>query len=172
VNKDLIAVRDRFSKFLNDPKHLNAQTREIASTFLKTHRDIITPAGMNELATTGLVHMMGGLRSRRRMPSGVATTPDLFSGFDIDPVVVVRVSESGGSAVEKNKSVADLTWAEALDYVHRHDRERETNTKRIREWRRLLKRAKPYMTGNPDMTLGEAMALAAAEEEANRSRRT
>lgn len=170
MSKELIAVRDTFSKFLNDPKHLNAQTREIASAFLKTHRGVITPAAMNELATTGLVHMMGGLRSRRRMPSGLATTPDLFSGFDIDPVVVVRVSENGGAAVEKNKSVAEMTWAEALDYVQRHDRERETNTKRIREWRRLLKRAKPYMAGNSDMTLGEAMSLAAADENAKRDR--
>jgi hypothetical protein len=106
---------------------------------------------------------MGGLRSRRRPPSDEASAPDLFSGFQIDPVVVVRVVEDGKGAVEKNKDVPSLTWPEAMDYYERHNKERETNTKRIREWRRLLSRVKPFMTKD-GMTLREGLELAVAAE--------
>jgi hypothetical protein len=49
-----------------------------------------------------------------------------------------------------------------MDYLARHNKDRETNTKRVREWRRLIARVKPYMT-REGMTLSEGMMLAQAD---------
>jgi hypothetical protein len=157
-------VRDRFSKILNDPAHLNASSRDIASAFLASHRSTISQDAWDEVTKTGLVHIMDGLRRRRRHPSPDSVeTVDLFSGFDIEPIVVVRVIEPGKGAVEKNKDLPSLTLSEAMDYYSRHNKERETNTKKIREWRRLINRVKPYMT-RENMTLSEGLLLAQAAD--------
>lgn len=161
MSKQLMEVRDKFSKVLNDPAHLNAQSREIARGFLYSHRSTISPDTWDEVTITGLVHMMGGLRRRRPAPESAEGTLSLFAGFDIDPIVVVRVVEDGKGPVEKNKDLPSLTLPEALDYVARHAKERATNTKLIREWRRLIARVKPYMTKD-GMTLAEGMMAAAA----------
>ncbi len=108
--------------------------------------------------------MMDGLRRRRRLPSEKSVgTLDLFAGFKIEPIVVVRVAESGKGIVDKNKELPSLTLPEAMDYLARHDKDRETNTKRVREWRRLISRVKPFMT-REGMTLGDGMILAQAAD--------
>jgi hypothetical protein len=56
-----------------------------------------------------------------------------------------------------------LTLPEAMDYLARHDKDRETNTKRVREWRRLIARVKPFMI-KEGMTLAEGMMLAQAAD--------
>jgi hypothetical protein len=156
-------VRDQFSKVLNDPAHLNASSREIASTFLASHDAKISIESWNEVKIIGLIHIMDGLRRRRRPPSEEAgSTRDLFAGFKIEPIVVVRVVENGRGAVDKNKELPSLTLPEAMDYLARHNKDRETNTKRVREWRRLIARVKPYMT-REGMTLSEGMMLAQAD---------
>src|ERR1700683_5416116 len=97
-------VRDHFSKVLNDPVHLNASSREIASAFLASHDTKISTESWNEVKIVGLIHIMDGLRKRRRPPSEVAAgTLDLFAGFKIEPIVVVRVAEDGKGIVDKNK---------------------------------------------------------------------
>ena len=164
MSKKLMEIRDQFSKVLNDPAHLNAPSREIASAFLVSHRGIIPSESWDEVTITGLVHIMDGLRKRRRLPSEKsAGTLDLFAGFAIEPIVVVRVIEDGKGAVDKNKESSSLTLPEAMDYLARHTKERETNTKRAREWRRLISRVRPYMTRD-GMTLGEGMLLAQAAD--------
>lgn len=89
--------------------------------------------------------------------------------FDVEPIVVVRVSEGGSAPVEKNKGTLSLTLPEAMDYLARHSKERETNTKRIREWRRLIARVKPFMTKD-GMTLEDGLIKAAAADEAKTKR--
>jgi hypothetical protein len=89
--------------------------------------------------------------------------PDLFSGFDIEPIVVVRVVVDGIGPIEKNKDRNSVTLPEALDYIERHSKERTANTKKISEWRRLVNRVKPFMT-TAGMTLGEGLTLAQAAE--------
>jgi|SRR6266478_7224032 len=157
-------VRDQFSKVLNDPAHLNASSREIASAFLTSHGSTISAEAWDEVRIIGLIHMMDGLRRRRRLPSEKSVgTLDLFAGFKIEPIVVVRVAESGKGIVDKNKELPSLTLPEAMDYLARHDKDRETNTKRVREWRRLISRVKPFMT-REGMTLGDGMILAQAAD--------
>jgi hypothetical protein len=157
-------VRDQFSKVLNDPLHLNASSREIASAFLVSHGAKISTESWNEVKIIGLIHMMDGLRRRRRPPSEESVgTLDLFAGFKIEPIVVVRVAEDGKGVVDKNKELPSLTLPEAMDYLARHNKDRETNTKRVREWRRLIARVKPFMT-KEGMTLSEGMMLAQAAE--------
>lgn len=164
MSKKLMEVRDQFSKVLNDPAHLNATSREIASAFLSSHRSSIPRESWDEVTITGLVHIMDGLRRRRRPPSGKSVgTLDLFAGFAIEPIVVVRVVEDGKGTIEKNKESSSLTLPEAMDYLARHTKERETNTKRAREWRRLISRVKPYMT-REGMTLSEGLLLAQAAD--------
>lgn len=163
MSKQLMEVRDKFSKVLNDPAHLNARSRDIARTFLDSHRSTISHEAWDEVIVTGLVHIMGGLRQRRPVLEGSEGALSLFAGFDIEPIVVVRVVEDGKGAIEKNKDLPSLTLAEALDYVARHTKERATNTKRIREWRRLIARVKPFMT-REGMTLAEGMMAADAED--------
>ena len=160
MNKELMEVRDKFSTALNDPAHLDAQSREIARAFLNSQRSTFAPGTWDEVTISGLVGMMGGLRKRRPV-EGAEGTLSLFAGFDIDPIVVVRVVEDGKGPVEKNKGLPSLTLPEALDYVSRHDKERATNTKLIREWRRLINRVKPFMT-KEGMTLAEGLIAAAA----------
>jgi hypothetical protein len=159
-----VEVRDKFSEVLNDRAHLNAPSREIASAFLTSHCSAFPKDTWDEVTITGLVHIMDGLRRRRRPPShGSVDAPDLFAAFDIEPIVVVRVVEDGKGVTEKNKDLSSITLPEALDYLARHTKERETNTKKAREWRRLINRVKPFMT-REGMTLGEAMLLAQAAE--------
>jgi hypothetical protein len=149
---------------LNDARHLDAPSRKIAADFFDSHESEIPKDAWREVTIDGLVHMLDGLRRRRRAPSGTAIAAlDLFSGFDVDPIVVVRTTEEGKGVVEKNKDVASVTLPEALDYLARYTQERETNTKKAREWRRLIARVRPYMTKD-GMTLGEAMKLAQAAE--------
>jgi hypothetical protein len=157
-------VRDKFSQVLSDPTNLNASTRQIAKNFLATHRSAISKEAWDEVMITGLVQIMGKLRGRRRRPSGGSLdTLDLFAGFDIDPIVVVRVVEKGKGSVEKNKDVSTLTLPEALDYLACHTKERVANTNRVREWRRLISRVRPFMTED-GMTLGDGLRLAKAAE--------
>jgi hypothetical protein len=170
VSKQLMEVRDKFSKVLNDPAHLNAQSREIARGFLSSHRWVFTSEAWDEVTISGLVGMMGGLRKRRPALDGVEGTPSLFAEFSIDPIVVVRVVEDGKGPVERNKDLPSLTLPEALDYVARHAKERASNTKRLREWRRLITRVKPYMT-KEGMTLAEGLAAAAAHAAAKRKKK-
>jgi hypothetical protein len=164
MSKKLMEVRDQFSKVLNDPAHLNASSREIASAFLASHSSTISIEAWNEVTITGLIHIMDGLRRRRRPPSEKSIgTLDLFAGFKIEPIIVVRVNEDGKGIVDKNKDLPSLTLPEAMDYLARHDKDRETNTKRVREWRRLIARVKPFMT-REGMTLSEGMMLAHAAD--------
>jgi hypothetical protein len=157
-------VRDQFSKVLNDPAHLNASSRAIASAFLASHGSMISTECWNEVKIIGLIHMMDGLRRRRRPPSEKSVgTLDLFAGFKIEPIVVVRVAEDGKGIIDKNKELPSLTLPEAMDYLARHDKDRETNTKRVREWRRLIARVKPFMT-REGMTLNDGMMLAQAAD--------
>jgi hypothetical protein len=156
-------VRDKFSKVLNDPAHLNASSRDIARNFLQSHRSTISHEAWDEVIVTGLVHIMSGLRQRRPVLEGSGGTLNLFAGFDIEPIVVVRVVEDGKGTVEKNKDLPSLTLPEALDYIARHTKERATNTKRIREWRRLIARVKPFMT-KEGMTLADGLTAADAHE--------
>jgi hypothetical protein len=160
VSKELMEIRDKFSKVLNDPAHLDAQSREIARSFLNSQRATFALESWDEVTISGLVGMMSGLRKRRSPETGEGTL-SLFAGFDIDPIVIVRVVEDGKGPVEKNKGLPSLTLPEALDYVARHDKERATNTKLLREWRRLINRVKPFMT-KEGMTLGEGLMAAAA----------
>jgi hypothetical protein len=164
MSKRLMEVRDRFIKVLNDPKHLNASSREIASSFLETHRTEIAAESWDEVTITGLVAIMGGLRHRRPVPEDGSGAQSLFASFAIDPIVVVRVTEEGRGTVEKNKDIGSLTLAEALDYLNRHSKERAANATRVREWRRLIKRVKPFMTSQ--MTLAEGLAAAEAHDTA------
>lgn len=164
MSKALMEVREEFSKYLNDPAHLNAPSREIAVGFLAAKRSKFSSDDWDEVTVTGLVQMMGNLRKRRRPPSDDAIDmPDLFAGFDIDPVVVVRVAEDGKGTVERNKDRRSLTLPEAMDYLARYDKERAANTKTIREWRRLIARVKPYMT-REGMTLEDGLRLAIAAD--------
>ncbi len=168
MSKKLMEVREQFSKVLNDPAHLNAASRDIASAFLTSHRLSISQEAWDEVTKTGLVHIMDGLRRRKRQPTSESVGAlDLFSAFDIEPIVVVRVVEVGKGTVEKNKDLPSLTLAEAVDYYARHNKERETNTKRAREWRRLINRVRPYMT-REDMTLSEGLLLAQAADAENK----
>jgi hypothetical protein len=160
VSKELMEIRDKFSKVLNDPAHLDAQSREIARSFLISQRATFALESWDEVTISGLVGMMSGLRKRRSPETGEGAL-SLFAGFDIDPIVIVRVVEDGKGPVEKNKGLPSLTLPEALDYVARHDKERATNTKLLREWRRLINRVKPFMT-KEGMTLGEGLTAAAA----------
>src|ERR1043166_7904598 len=143
MSKKLVEVRDKFSKALNDPRNLNAGTRDIATTFFIRNRSSIPQDAWDEVTISGLVHMMGGLRKKKPLP----TSPDqgLFAGFDIEPIVLVRVEEDG-KGVEKNKGRGSLTLPEATEYLERHTREHDLNTKLIKEWRRLIARVKPFMT--------------------------
>ena len=169
MSKQLMEVRDKFSKVLNDPAHLNAPSREIARSFLSSHRSAISHEAWDEVIVTGLVHIMGGLRQRRPVLESSEGAQSLFAGFDIEPIVVVRVVEDGKGTIEKNKDLPSLTLAEALDYVARHTKERATNTKRIREWRRLIARVKPFMT-RENMTLAEGMMAADAHDASKRKK--
>ncbi len=160
MSKKLVEVRDQFSKVLNDPAHLNASSREIASAFLASHGSTISRDSWDEVKIIGLIYIMDGVGRRRRPPSQKsAGTLDLFAEFKIEPIVVVRVAEDGKGIVDKNKELPSLTLPEAMDYLSRHDKDRETNTKRVREWRRLIARVKPFMT-REGMTLSEGMVLA------------
>lgn len=164
MSKKLMEVREEFSRMLNDPTHLNAPSRDIAAAFLQSHRSKFDQDVWDEVTKTGLVHIMGDLRKRRRPPSGDSIdTPDLFASYDLEPIVVVRVVEDGVGPVEKNKDLGSVTLPEALDYIARHSKERAANTKRIREWRRLISRVKPYMTRD-GMTLSEGLQSASAAE--------
>jgi hypothetical protein len=163
MSKNLMEVREKFIKVLNDPAHLNAGSREIAEAFLNSQRSEISSDAWDEVIIIGLIHMMGSLRRRRPILAGADGTHNLFAGFDIEPIIVVRVVEDGKGPVEKNKDLGSLTLPEALDYVARHSKERAANHKRIREWRRLITRVKPFMT-KEGMTLAEG--LIAAEEHA------
>jgi hypothetical protein len=167
MSKKLVEVRDKFSKVLNDPAHLNAPSREIALMFLASHRDSIPADAWDEVTITGLVHIMGDLRKKR--PPQTDTDQGLFAGFDVELIVVVRVVEEGKAAVEKNKGTPSLTLPEAMDYLSRHTKERATNTKRIREWRRLIARVKPFMT-REGMTLEEGLTAATAFEESKKKK--
>ena len=149
---------------LNDPAHLNAPSREIAAEFLRSHRASISADAWDEVIITGLVHIMGGLRARRPPPVTSDGSPDLFAGFNLDPVLVVRSFEEGKGYVEKNKGLPSLTLPEAEDWLARHTKERALDGRKISEWRRLIKRVKPYMTRD-DMTLEEGLKAAAANEE-------
>src|ERR1700734_3649399 len=159
MSKILMGVREKFIRVLNDPAHLNAGSREIAETFLKLHRSEISNDALDELIITALIHLMGGLRRRRPILTNTDGTYSLFAGFDIEPIVVVRVVEDGKGPVEKNKDLGSLTLPEALDYVARHSKERAANHKRIREWRRLITKVKPFMT-KEGMTLAEGLMAA------------
>ena len=161
MSKKLMEVRDKFSRVLNDPAHLNAQSRDIAKQFLDSHRSKFSPDTWDEVTITGLVHIMGGLRRRRPTTEKTDHTLNLFAEFDIDPIVVIRIVEDGRGPVEKNKDLPSLTLPEALDYLARHTKERATNTKLIREWRRMIARVRPYMT-HEGMTLADGMIAAAA----------
>lgn len=161
MSKQLVEVRDSFSKFMNDSARLNASSREIAQAFLASRRSTIPPDVLDEVTISGFVHMMGGLRKRRPHVDGSNPIRDLFAGFDIDPIVVVRVSESDGGTVDRNKDVGSLTLPEALDYLAQHSKQRAANTKLAREWRRLIGRVKPYMK-REGMTLAEGMKLSEA----------
>jgi hypothetical protein len=161
MSKSLVEVRGKFSKFLNDNSHLNDTSRNIATAFFRTHQSTIPQENWDELAISGLVQMMGGLRLRR--PPQTGSDQGVLALFDVDPIVVVRVVEDGDAVVEKNKSTLYLTLPEAMEYLSRHTKERETNTKKIREWRRLITRVKPFMT-KADMTIEEGLIAAAASE--------
>jgi hypothetical protein len=165
LSKNLVEVRNQFSKVLSDPTHLDAQSRDIAAGFLKSHRSAFSRDAWDEVTIIGLIHMMGGLRKRRRRPDGVAKTdtPDLFSGFNIDPIVIVHSYEDGKGVVEKNKRRETLTLPEAKDYLDRHSKERIANAKMISEWRRLIRRVTPHMTRD-GMTLEDGLKLAAEAE--------
>jgi hypothetical protein len=169
VSKQLMEVREKFSKVLNDPVHLNASSREIARAFLKSHRSTIAAEAWDEVTITGLVHIMGNLRQRRPAVADPKSAQSLFAAFDIEPIVVVRVLEDGKGPVEKNKDLPSLTLPEALDYLARHTRERATNTKRVREWRRLIARVRPYMT-KEGMTLAEGMMAADGHDASKKSK--
>jgi hypothetical protein len=162
MSKKLVEVRDKFSVFLNDNTHLNAVSRDIASAFFQSHQSSISQDAWKEVILTGLVQIMGGLRSKR--PPQAGSEQGFLALFDVEPIVVVRVVEEGKGTVEKNKGTLSLTLPEALDYLARHTKEFETNTKRIREWRRLINRAKPFMT-KEGMTLEEGLIAAAAADE-------
>ena len=168
MTKKLLEIRDLFSKTINDPAHLNAPSREIASTFLRSNRSKFPLTDWDEVTITGLVHIMGGLRKRRPPQVGSDGTKDLFSDFAIDPIVVVRSTEKG-SVVENNKAVPSLTLAEAEDYLARHTKERVSNGKMIAEWRRLIKRVKPFMT-KEGMTLEDGLKVAAAHDAAKKKK--
>jgi hypothetical protein len=157
-----VEVRDQFSKVLNDPAHLDAQSRDIAAGFLNSHRTAFPRDAWDEVTINGLVGMMGGLRKRRRRADGTgkSDTPDLFAGFNIDPIVVVHAYEEGKGVVEKNKSREMLTLPEARDYLDRHSKERIANAKMIAEWRRLIRRVTPFMTQD-GMTLADGLKFAA-----------
>jgi hypothetical protein len=169
VSKELMEVRDKFSKVLNDPAHLNAQSREIAKDFLNCHRSLFATETWDEVTISGLVGMMGGLRRKRPVPESSEGTLNLFAEFDIEPIVVIRVVEDGKGPIEKNKDLPSLTLPEALDYVARHAKERATNTKRLREWRRMINRVRPYMTKD-GMTLAEGMMAAEAHAASKRKK--
>jgi hypothetical protein len=169
MSKKLVEVRDKFSETLNDPRNLNASTREIATTFFIRHRSSIASEAWDEVTISGLVHMMGGLRKKRPPPT--SQDQGLFAGFDIEPIVVVRVAEEGKGLVEKNKGRASITLPEAIDYLERHMKERDANVKMIREWRRLIARVKPFMT-RAGMTIEEGLRAAAAANEAKTKKRS
>lgn len=159
MSKKLVEVRDAFSKVLNDPENLNASSREIASDFHDNKLISFAQASRREVSIIGLIHMMDGLRRRRRPPSDSAIeSPDLFASYRLDPIVVVRVSEPGRPTVERNKDLGSLTLPEAMDYLAQHSKERATNTKKARSMRKLIARVKPFMTEG--MTLLEGMKLA------------
>jgi hypothetical protein len=160
VSKELMEIRDKFSNVLNDPAHLNAQSRAIARSFLLSNRSAFPSESWDEVTISGLVGMMGSLRKRRPTPDSEGTL-SLFADFKIEPIVVVRVVEDGKGPVEKNKDLPSLTLPEAMDYVARHAKERASNTKRLREWRRMINRVKPFMS-REGMTLAEGMAAAHA----------
>ncbi len=164
MSKKLMEVREKFSEFLRDPAHLDATSPQIAAAFFEKFCSEISEEAWAEVTKAGLVHMLGGLRTRRRPPvKDPVDAPDLFAGFNIEPIVVVRVSEASGGVVSKNKDRASLTLAEALDYLNRFTKERTSNLKKAREWRRLISRVRPFMTKD-GMTLGEGLRLAQAAE--------
>lgn len=165
MSRNLVEVRNKFSKFLSDNAHLNAGTREIASAFFKSYRLSIPQDQWEEVTISGLVHIMGSLRSKR--PPQTGNDQGILGLFDVEPIVVVRIAEDDGGVVEKNKSTLSLTLPEAMDYLSRHAKERETNTKKIREWRRLIARVKPFMT-TEGMTIEEGLIAAAAAERSKR----
>jgi hypothetical protein len=161
MSNNLVEVRDRFSRFLSDNAHLNAATRDIAAAFFQSHRLSLRQDQWDEVTISGLVNMMGGLRSKRLPPTG--SDQGILALFGVEPIVVVRVAEESGGAVEKNKSTLSLTLPEAMDYLARHAKERETNTKKIREWRRLIARVRPFMT-KEGMTIEEGLIAAVAAD--------
>lgn len=172
MSKNLVEVRNQFSKVLSDPAHLDAQSRDIATTFLRSHRTNFSRDAWDEVTIIGLIHMLDGLRKRRRRVDGVAKsdTPDLFSSFNIDRIVVVHSYEEGKGVVEKNKGRETLTLPEAKDYLARHTKERIANTKMIGEWRRLIRRVTPFMTQD-GMTLADGLKLA-AEADAKKAKKS
>lgn len=167
MSKNLVEIRDKFSNVLNDPSHLDATSRDIASGFFHSHRTSFSQEAWDEVTLIGLIHLMDSLRRRR--PPQTSSAQGLFAGFDIKPIVVVRVVEEGKGPVEKNKGTPSLTLPEAMDYLARHTKEREANTKLVREWRRLIARVKPFMT-REGMTLEEGLSAAAAHEESKKKR--
>lgn len=159
MSKKLMEVREKFIKVLNDPAHLNAGSRDIAEAFLNSHRSEISNDAWDEVCIIGLIHLLGSLRRRRPILTSNDGTRSLFADFDIEPIVVVRVMEEGKGLVEKNKELGSLTLPEAIDYEARHSKERAANGKRISEWRRLIKRVKPFMI-REGMTLAEGLTAA------------
>lgn len=164
MSKSLVEVRGKFSKYLNDNAHLNDTSRNIATAFFREHRSTISQADWDQLTISGLVQMMSSLRLRR--PPQTGSDQGVLALFGVDQIVVVRVVEDGDAVVEKNKSTLSLTLPEAMEYLSQHTKERETNTKKIREWRRLITRVKPFMT-KADMTIEEGLIAAAAAEAAD-----
>jgi hypothetical protein len=104
VSKKLVEIRDKFSKVLNDPSHLNATSRDIASGFFRSHRTSFSQEEWDEVTLIGLIHVMDGLR-RRRAPQ-TSSDQGLFIGFDVEPIVVVRVVEDGKGPIEKKQGNA------------------------------------------------------------------
>jgi hypothetical protein len=149
VSKNLVEVRNRFSKALNNPAHWGTSSRAIALAFLGSE-GVSIPEPWREVTVMGLIQMMVGLR-RRKPPAGTGGAWDLFAGCGLDPVVVID---------EKNKGLPSLTLPEAQECLARQMKEHETDTKKIRAWRRLIRRAEPFMT-RENMTLAEGLELAA-----------
>lgn len=158
MSKQLVEVRDQFSKFMRDPAHWNMRTREIAVAFLDSQR-VSIPEPWRQITINGLVQMSGPARKRKPAASAGGVW-DLFAGCGVEPVVVID---------EKVRGLPSLTLSEAQACLNRQMKEHEVDEKKIRAWRALIKRAKPFMTRG-DMTLEEGLGLAAAAEAAKKKK--
>jgi len=172
MSRKLLEVHSLLDKELDRLGDTGESTRDIATTFVDVNEASVAADLWREVKIVGIIQLLNDRRKIHRAVKGSKSdTPDLFGEFKIGPsIVVVRTHEEGKGVVEKNKDVPLLTLPEATDFIARHSQQRKTDNKRMAEWRRMVRRAAPFMT-REGMTLEEGLRLAAAARAAKRKRK-